>query len=216
MCLLMKKFRFFVTFVCLLFQEHCSIHPLSLLYSVYNFTHCVLIFVMPKCRGRQFLWVLPNTRYASHCFAEKQFCREFLYFRNKIIQTQNDWVYKNDKYEVSVKCAWMWKIKNMSVAPSRSNISSFWKTIQSMTKTSFEHLTQLSLFLAMEAKWVAVSLFSDQSAASSASKLLGLSGRVSRPPSFGMPVDFAHPAPPVLGEKLIWASWGEENYQFVE
>ena len=63
---------------------------------------------------------------------------------------------------------------------------------------------------------MAVSLFSDQSAASSASKLLGLSGRVSRPPSFGMPVDFAHPAPLVLGEKLIWASWGEGNYQFVE
>ena len=55
-----------------------------------------------------------------------------------------------------------------------------------------------------------------QSAASSASKLLGLSGRVSRPPSFGMPVDFAHPAPLVLGEKLIWTPWGEENYQFVE
>ena len=31
-----------------------------------------------------------------------------------------------------------------------------------------------------------------------------------------MPVDFAHPAPLLLGEKLIWASWGEENYQFVE
>ena len=63
---------------------------------------------------------------------------------------------------------------------------------------------------------MAVSLFSDQSAASSASKLLGLSGRVSRPPSFGMPVDFARPASLLLGEKLIWASWGEENYQFVE
>ena len=29
-----------------------------------------------------------------------------------------------------------------------------------------------------------------------------------------MPVDFAHPL--VLGEKLIWTPWREENYQFVE
>ena len=79
-----RNLDFIVAFVCLLFQEHCSTHPLSLLYSVYTFTHFVLFYT--KCVTLLLVWNCTSctcvilqqwcfTLYASHCFAEKQFLK---------------------------------------------------------------------------------------------------------------------------------------------